>query len=155
MKTVLGTAAVALVALTAATHAASFHAAKPQPLDDVTYLECVPTSASAYDRDPVYKIAVTLNQEDVGDTGILDIVHHARSGTTYNRADQYGSASVRRTPGKTEWYWTGTWKQNRAVEMQGRLWRTTDMKWFYTEQQYRYGALRYSMASDCHVTGLD
>ncbi len=132
----------------------SFHVTRPQPLQKVTNLECVIQRATSVDtRDPIYKITVRLTLDDNLNAEDLAVIHHARSGATYNRADQYAGAQLSQVPGHTDYTWTGTLARNPSKLMKGRLVRTTDMRWAYFEQLFERGRLDYSMESVCHIAG--
>jgi hypothetical protein len=134
-----------------ATLGQSFHAAKPEPLEQQTDLECVPVQTTDTDRrDPVYKITVDLSIDNAEPTD-LKVVHTTVSGAIYVRADQYTRSNLTSTPGKTEYFWTGAWTKNLAVTMKGTLMRSVDNKWTYAEQQFRDGGLRFAMLSVCHA----
>jgi len=132
----------------------AFSAAKPVPLEKYTSLECAVVKEkppSRHDRDPVYKIVVSLTLDDSGNVENLVVVHHTRSGETYNRDDQYVNSNLRQTPGKTDYYWTGTRAEHRSLTMRGNLWRSRDNKWHYSEELFKSGRLQYSMLSACHI----
>jgi hypothetical protein len=134
----------------------SFRPAEPHPLDKATSLECVPVKVTDRDRrDPIYKIIVTLSLDDGLTATDLTVVHYATSGTPYSRADQYTRSNLTQTPGKTEYYWTGTWIKNATVTMTGSLIRSADGKWTYSEQQYKYGRPSFFLLSVCHLTTPD
>jgi hypothetical protein len=130
----------------------SFRPAKPEPLEQYTALECVPVKATDSDRrDPIYKISVNISFDDDWRPDDMTVIHYATSGASYNRADQYTRSNLRRTLGKTDYYWGGSWIKNSAVTMTGNLVRSATNKWTYSEQQFKYGRLDYSMFSVCHV----
>jgi hypothetical protein len=131
-----------------------FHPRKPEPLEKYTSLECVPvqaTDSDHRDRDPIYKIVVNVSFDDNWQPENLSVLHYAASGTAYDRADQYTRSDLTYTPGKIDYYWTGTWVQNSAVTMRGHLMRSTANKWTYSEDQFKYGRQDYSMSSVCHT----
>jgi hypothetical protein len=129
----------------------SFRPAKPEPVEKYTSLECVPVQATDSDRrDPIYKIAVNIALDDNGKPEEMRVFHHATSGASYNRSDQYTRSDLTQTPGKTDYYWTGTWIKNSAVTMRGNLMRSTTSKWSYSEQQFKYGRPEFAMFSVCH-----
>ena len=131
----------------------SFQAPRPEPLESYYPLECVLVKETSVDRhDPIYKISVRLTLDDDRNVEDLIVIHHARSGATYNRADQYIDLTLSQTPGKTEWYWRGAWKKRTSVTMRGTLVRTATNKWAYSEQQFERGKLRYAMFSVCHIS---
>ncbi len=132
----------------------SFHATTPQPLEKVTNLECVIERATSVEtRDPIYKISVKLTLDDNLNVEDLSVIHHARSGASYNRADQYTGAQLSQVPGHIDYTWTGTLAKSPSKSMKGRLVRTTDMRWAYLEQLSDGGRSDYSMESVCHVEG--
>jgi hypothetical protein len=129
----------------------TFRPAKPEPLEKYTSLECVPVQATDNDRrDPIYKIAVNISLDGNGKPEEMSVFHHAISGASYNRTDQYTRSDLTQTPGKTDYYWTGTWIKNSAVTMRGNLMRSTTNKWIYSEQQFKYGRPEFAMFSVCH-----
>jgi hypothetical protein len=130
----------------------SFRPAKPEPVEKYTSLECVPVQATDTDRrDPIYKITVNMSFDDNGKPEEMNVSHYATSGVSYNRADQYTRSDLTQTPGKTDYYWTGTWIKNSAVTMKGNLMRSTANKWTYSEQQFKYGRPEFAMFSVCHA----
>jgi hypothetical protein len=130
----------------------SFRPAAPEPLEKYTSLECVPVQATDKDRrDPIYKITVNISFDDNGNPEEMSVSHYATSGASYDRADQYMRSDLTQTPGKTDYYWTGTWTKNSAVTMRGNLRRSTTNKWTYSEQQYKYGRPEFAMFSVCHL----
>jgi hypothetical protein len=130
----------------------SFHAIKPEPLQKITNLECVVERETYVDtRDPIYKIAVKLTLDDNLNVQDLKVVHHARSGAQYNRANQYPEAQLSQVPGLTDYNWTGTFAKNPSKVMKGHLLRTPDMRWRYLEQIFKNRRLDYQMESLCHV----
>src|SRR5262249_3399106 len=113
----------------------SFRPAAPEPLEKYTSLECVPVQATDNDRrDPIYKVKVNSSFDDNGNHEEMSVSHYATSGASYNRAEQYVRSDLTQTPGKTDYYWTGTWTKNSAVTMRGNLRRSTTNKWTYSEQ---------------------
>ena len=130
----------------------SFHAPRLEPLQNYTSLECIPFKETSVDKhDPTYKIVVTLIINDDKRIEDLTVIHHARSGAKFNRADQYIHSNLSQVPGRTQFYWTGTWARRPSFTMKGELTRSADNKWTYSEQQFEYGRLRYAMLSICHV----
>jgi hypothetical protein len=130
----------------------SFRPKKPEPLAKYTALECVPIETVHTDRrDPIYKIIVTISFDGDWQPEDMTVSHYAASGTSYNRAEQYTRSNLAHTPGKADYYWTGTWIKNSAVTMKGHLIRTTDNKWTYSEQTFKYGRQDYGMSSICHT----
>jgi hypothetical protein len=100
----------------------SFRPAAPEALEKYTSLECVPIQATDRDRrDPIYKITVNILFDDNGNPEEMSVSHYATSGVSYNRAEQYVRSDLTQTPGKTDYYWTGTWTKNSAVAMRGNL----------------------------------
>ncbi len=102
-------------------------------------------------RDPVYKTAISIEFDDDWNPADLTVIHHTVSGATYNRADQYTRSDLTHTPGRTDYYWRGTWIKNPAYTMTGNLVRTTTNKWTYSEHQFQYGRLHFRMFSICHI----
>jgi hypothetical protein len=136
-----------------ASSGSSFHPAISEPLEKNTSLECVPVQSTDNDRrDPIYKISVNISFGDNWSPEDMSISHYAISGASYNRADQYTRSDLTQTPGKTDYYWTGTWTKNSAVTMRGNLMRSTTNKWTYSEQQFKYGIPEFGMLSVCHST---
>jgi uncharacterized protein len=134
----------------------SFHATRPEPLAKVTNLECVVERETSVDtRDPISKIAVRLTLDDDMNVQDLTVVHHARSGAEYSRANQYVGAQLGQVPGHTEYSWTGALIRNPSKIMKGRLLRTTDKRWAYIEQLLVNGRQDYAMESVCHNVGSD
>ena len=130
----------------------SFRPAAPEPLERFTSLECVPVRTTDKDRrDPTYKITVDISLDDNGKPQEMSVSHYAVSGIAYNRAEQYTRSDLTQTPGRTDYYWTGTWIKNSAVTMRGNLMRTATGKWTYSEQQIKYGRVEFAMVSVCHV----
>jgi len=130
----------------------SFHPRKPEPVEKNTFLECVPVQATDTDRrDPIYKISVNISFDDNWQPEDMSVSHYATSGASYSRADQYTRSDLTQTPGKTDYYWTGTWIKNSAVTMKGNLVRSTTNNWTYSEQQFKHGRQDYSMSSVCHT----
>jgi hypothetical protein len=130
----------------------SFRPVAPEPLDRYTSLECVPVQATDTDRrDPIYKITVDISFDDNGKPEEMTVSHYATSGASYDRAEQYTRSDLTQTPGRTDYYWTGTWTKNSAVTMRGNLRRSTTNKWTYSEQQFKYGRLQFAMVSVCHL----
>ena len=116
------------------------------------FVECAPVRATDTDRnDPVYKISVSISFDDDGKPTDLTVTHYTISGASYNRADQYTQSNLTQTPGRTDYYWTGTWIKNSAVTMTGNLARSTTGKWTYSEQQRKYGRPQFGMLSVCHI----
>lgn len=100
----------------------SFRATKPEPLEKVTNLECVVERETSVDsRDPIYKMVVRLILDDDSNVQDLTVIHHARSGAKYNRADQYVGAQLSQAPGRTDYTWTGTLSTNSAKMMKAAL----------------------------------
>jgi hypothetical protein len=130
---------------------AQFRASQPLQLGQTNVFECAIVRATDTDRhDPIYKITVTLNFTDDEKLDSLTVIHTATSGATYSRSDQYERASLWQTEGRHEYYWKGTWNKNSAVTMVGELTYTKEDKWFYSEQQFKYGQQEYYMMSGCH-----
>ena len=130
---VINSIAVFGLATTTVYAQSSFQAPRPEPLESYYPLECVLVKETSVDRhDPIYKISVRLTLDDDRNVEDLIVIHHARSGATYNRADQYIDSKLSQTPGKTEWYWTGAWKKRPSVLLRGTLLRTTTNKWTYS-----------------------
>lgn len=130
----------------------SFRPSAPEPLERYTSLECVPVQATDRDRrDPTYKITVDISFDDNGKPEEMTVSHYATSGISYSRGEQYTRSDLTQTPGKTDYYWTGTWAKNSAVTMTGNLRRSTTNKWTYSEQQFKYGRLAFAMFSVCHL----
>ena len=70
----------------------AFTNAAPLPIDKFTHLECVPSyeQPRTRDRNPVYKIVVNLQLNEVGnDVTELTAAHVLADGTMHNRNDQY------------------------------------------------------------------
>ena len=86
-----------------------------------------------------------LNVED------LVVIHHAKSGATYNRAEQYTGGQLSQSPGNADFTWTGIFAKNPSKSMKGRLLRTTDMRWRYFEELFDKGRLEYSQESICNI----
>ena len=150
----LTTTAILLALSTTVYAQSSFHAPRSQPLQNYTSLECAPfkaTSSDRHDPDPIYKIVVTLILNDDQRVEDLTVIHHARSGAKFNRADQYIHSNLSQVAGNTQFYWTGTWARRPSFTMKGELTRSINSKWTYSEQQFEYGRLRYAMLSVCHV----
>jgi hypothetical protein len=130
----------------------SFRPVAPEPVEKYTSLECVPVQATDKDRrDPIYKITVNISFDDNGKPEEMNVSHYATSGASYNRAEQYTRSDLTQTPGKTDYYWSGTWIKNTAVTMRGKLMRSTANKWTYSEQQFKYGKPEFAMLSVCHL----
>ena len=149
----LAIAAVMIATATAGANA-QFKAPQAQPLDAFTSLECAIIEATDYDRnDPVYKIEVNLNFDDSSNLKELFVMHTATSGKTYVRSDQYRNGRIWQRPGKTDWFWSGD--RDRG-HMTGEVWRTPDLKWFYTEERINgNGRVEYHMAAACHPQSSD
>ena len=150
------TIAAAMVLLVLATKPAlaEFKANEPPPaIEKWTPLECAILSRTATDRDPVYKIEVNLGLNDDGKIDTLYVVHSTVQGTTYDRSKQYKDANLWQAPNNPwEWYWKG--ERNGSV-MVGKLYRTQNAKWFYTEKILRNGRQVYAMESSCHLVQGD
>jgi len=115
-------------------------------------LKCVIERATSRDaRDSIYKISVKLTLDDDLNVRDLEVIHHAMSGATYNRADQYINAKLSQILGRADYTWNGVLARDPSKTMRGRLIRTTDMKWEYFEQVFQHGRVDYSMASLCHI----
>ena len=128
----------------------SFKPVEVQPLGRFTALECVVVKQTDDDDDdPIYKISVQLTLNDQAKATDLVVVHHARSGRRYNRADQYVNASLQQTSGKTEYIWSGQWTKRMTKRMRGTLVRTADGRWLYSEAVSENGRLEYEMLSTC------
>jgi hypothetical protein len=146
-----GSALITPVIATPVYAQSSFRPAQPQPLENDTNLECVPVQSSDTDRrDPVYKISVNLSVDDDWKPTDLTVIHYSISGASYNRADQYTRSDLTQTPGRTDYYWRGTWIKDAAFTMVGNLVRTATNNWTYSERQFKYGRLRYYLLSACH-----
>jgi hypothetical protein len=144
------TAAATVLTIAATAANAQFKVAQPQPLDSFTNLECAIVDASDRDwNDPVYKIEVNLQLDDSVRIKELYVAHTHVSGKFSVRSEQYTNGRLWQTPGKTDWFWSG----NRGHgSMKGEVWRSPDMKWFYTEERFdSRGRVEYRMASACHV----
>ena len=130
-------AALLLACSTTGYAQSSFHAPRPEPIHNFTKLECIPFKETSVDkRDPTYKIVVTLVINDDGRIEDLTVSHHARSGAKFNRADQYIDSNLSQVPGRTQFYWTGTWARRPSFTMKGELTRSANNKWTYSEQQF-------------------
>jgi hypothetical protein len=99
----------------------AFRPKKLEPLEKYTALECVPVEATEDTdrRDRIYKIFVNISFDDNWQPEDMNVLHYAVSGAAYNRSDQYTQSNLTRTPGKTDYYWTGTWDKNSAVIYDG------------------------------------
>jgi hypothetical protein len=147
----VGLLAVALLACSPAL--AHFKKVEPEPLQDVTQLECGIVKTTDNDRnDPVYKINVKLTLTK-GELKELWVAHTSISGDVYVRSDQYQQAAIWQTNGREEWYWRGTRGPNLMV---GEVWRNDAKQWWYSEKLFRNGGnLDFQMVARCHVTGPD
>jgi hypothetical protein len=144
--------ALMLCLLASAACAQSSFPATPVPLEKSTSLECMPVETTDTDRrDPIDKIFVKLVVNDARSPIDLGVVHHAISGASYNRADQYTRSDFRQIPGRAEYYWAGVWNKNPTVTMKGSLAQTAPGRWTYVEEQSRSGIARFWMKSDCRV----
>jgi hypothetical protein len=146
-------ATVALLGL-AGTANAFTKAAPPLPVDNLTHLECVPNYEQPRipDRNPVYKIEVTLQLNEVGkDVTELTAAHVLTDGTVHNRNDQYDHANVWQKQGFNEWYWKGTYNRDPNQKMGGRLYRSTEGQWVYEEMLFKSEQQVYFMSSRCHI----
>jgi hypothetical protein len=131
---------------------AQFKKVEPEPVQDVTPLECGIVKTTDNDRnDPVYKINVTLTL-DKGELKELWVAHTSISGGVYVRSEQYQQAAIWQTNGRNEWYWRGTRGPNVMV---GELWKDDAQQWWYSEKLLHNGILDFQMVARCHVTGPD
>jgi hypothetical protein len=149
-------ATVAVLGLAGTANA--FTKAAPLPVDNFTHLECVPSyeqPRTPY-RNPVYKIVVDLQLNEVGnDVTELTAAHVLADGTVHDRNDQYSHANVWQKKGYTEWYWKGTYNHDPNQKMGGRLYRTTQGQWVYEEMLFRNEQQVYFMSSRCHIGDAD
>jgi hypothetical protein len=143
----------ALLLLVGSPALAQFKKVEPEPVRDVTPLECGIIKATDSDRsDPVYKINVTVTL-DKGELKELWVAHTSVSGGVYVRSDQYQQASIWQTNGRTEWYWKGTRGANTMI---GEVWINDAKQWWYSEKLIRNGSyLEYEMVARCHITGAE
>ena len=114
-----------------------------------TQLECKPQYATSEDNhDPIVSIRLTLSD------GKVDVVHIARSGQTFNRADQYSLNSAAWS--NNQFTWNGKNNKKSTVTMVGTAKPMTgDDKWFsYTESVFEGGSANktYEMFSVCTIT---
>ncbi len=140
-------------ALGGSAHAqSSFKPAAPALPPDFVSLDCIPVrSSERVDRDPVYKITVSLSLDDHWSPTNLTVIHHTISGATYNRADQYTRSDLRQVPRTTAYYWTGFLIRDPSLMMKGVLALSVDNKWTYGEELFKYGRRDFWMISLCHV----
>jgi hypothetical protein len=130
----------------------SFTPATPSLPPDFVSLDCIPVRSSERgDRDPVYKIAVSLSLDDHSSPTNLTVVHHTISGAMYNRADQYTRSDLRQVPQTTVYYWTGARIRDPSLMMKGVLALSLDNKWTYGEELFKYGRREFWMISLCHI----
>jgi hypothetical protein len=144
-------AGATLLVLTSSGYA--FTKPAPMTLDTITNLECVTTyeEPRTYERNPIYKIQVTLTLTENGDdVESLDAVHVAANGDQYDRNDQYTDSNVWKKKGVLEWYWTGTRNRDSRIKMGGRLYYNNVEGWVYQEDQTKNGQQKYFMTSKCH-----
>lgn len=91
--------------------------------DDSTSFECVPTNTKQKepDRDPIYKVAIVLaSSKTEANTSTLSIIHHSRSGKTYDRFKQYPEQSWSKDD--TQWRKAFLWKaRKRDKQIFGRF----------------------------------
>jgi hypothetical protein len=148
-KLVLASAAAVVAVATQAQ--AQFKALESQPLENWTSLECAVVGTTDRDMtDRVYKVEVNITLDDSNrHLKELYVAHTTLSGRLHVRSEQYTNGRIWQTPGKTDWFWTG----NRGHgSMRGEVWRTSDRRWFYTEERLDgRGRVEYRMASQCHV----
>jgi hypothetical protein len=114
-----------------------------------TQLECKPQYATSADTsDPIVSIRLTLSD------GNAQVVHIARSGQAFNRADQYSMNSA--VWSNNQFTWNGRNNKKSAVTMVGTAKpMTDDDKWFsYTESVFEGGSgyKTYEMFSLCTIT---
>jgi uncharacterized protein YfaS (alpha-2-macroglobulin family) len=114
-----------------------------------TQLECKPQYATSEDTsDPIVSIKLTLSD------GNAQVVHIARSGQTFNRADQYSLNSA--VWSNDQFTWNGRNNKKSAVTMIGTAKpMTDDDKWFsYTESVFEGGSVKktFEMFSVCTIT---
>jgi hypothetical protein len=128
--------------------------AKSEPLPEVLNLECgiIQTEGIKKDEDPIYKIMIYLTLDDRRNPTGLTVTHVSVSGKMYTRDEQYTNAILTNTPGKTEYFWSGTMAKNKSYTMKGTLVRTADNKWYYTEQQFSKGKQTFTIRSACHMS---
>jgi uncharacterized protein YfaS (alpha-2-macroglobulin family) len=108
-------------------------------------LECKPQYSTAPDiADPITIIRLSLTD------GAPQIIHVARSGRTFSRADQYSFAEASWAGG--QFTWTGKRKKSPNLTMVGQVKRMTDDdRWFsYVETLFNENSgLKHEMFSVC------
>lgn len=118
-------------------------------------LECgiVSLNPKDNDPDPIYKIIITLIfDKTAGRVQELDVHHWSVDGKRYTRSEQYLYGQLETVPGKLGVTWQGSWRKNTNVRMTGRLWANNG-RWYYTEEQTKYGSLSLRMNAICHQIG--
>jgi hypothetical protein len=124
---------------------------KFETFPDNINLECSPYSSSerGFDRDPAYKVNVTIAMN--GDNAISDynVIYTLRSGRVIDRSNQYQLNEMHRTPNRFEWFWSG----NRGAQrMVGETWKN-NTGWWYGEQIFNQsldGRREYAGSFICH-----
>src|SRR5262249_4709902 len=144
----------AFLALTSFAHArvhhVAFHAAPAPQLTGFTALECSIVREQPKPRDdknPVYKINVSLTKDDSGHLESFDVIHTLRSGKQVDRSEQYSGANIWQTKGKLEWFWKGYRGEN---QMLGMVYHNARDGWMYRETISARGRVAYEMHADCH-----
>ena len=143
---VVGTLAVAPI-----TAPAGFTNEPPQPIDNGVGLECAPVGSTerGYDRDPVYKTAVSLTLENGSTPTTISVVHTTVSGSNYDRSHQYDHASIWQTPHMNQWFWKG---YRGSLTMVGEIKRDATHPWWYIEKIFGPdGRLSFAMGEKCHL----
>lgn len=131
------------------------------PTEFGNYYECGIVSQQPRDyneRNPVYKItlAMTFAQNKRGEAIMvkptnIEPVHVTVDGMIYNRTEQYVQPSYYLPLNQLDFTWSGLWKRDGNVTMQGRLFNSsTDRRWYYVETQARPGQTLSQTVSVCH-----
>jgi hypothetical protein len=142
MKKVLLVATGAVMALASV----SAHAASPaQPINDNWSLECGLIRVSPPDRDPGFKINISISPEE----GFV-VTHTMISGAVYDRTEQY--ENLRSWKANTGSYqWSGRSVKYPQIVMVGLLDRDWAGQLVYIEEIYKAGSLQTTVRSTCHL----
>ena len=107
------------------------------------------------DSDPIYKIMISLELESDGSPRSMTVTHASMQGKYYSRHEQYTvNPELTHTPGKMEWFWSGTLARDRSLRMKGALMKNATGIHYY-ETLLKGSRVNMQMHALCHLAEGD
>ena len=114
-------------------------------------LECGMINISPRDNDPNPTISIRFSVAGMPNEHIstwdFETLHRPVRGEPYRRSEQYYNIRLAETRNGVRW--TGTWRRNSSVIMEGIAYEDRSGRFFYEERVFRNGRLTTTIRSIC------